>query len=77
MKLYHGTSEENANRILLEGFRKPPEKDKGLHFTTNIEQAKEYGDVVLECEIKDMEQVLFFDEEMIKTLKPKRVIGKD
>ena len=76
MKLYHGTSEKNAKQILLEGFKKPPGRDKGIHFTTNFEDAKEYGEVILVCEIKDMEQVFFFDEELIKTLKPKKIWGR-
>jgi len=71
MKIYHGTSKENADSILSEGFRRPEGVYKGICFVTDIELAKEYGDVVLECEIKEMERILFFEDEIIKKLKPK------
>ena len=57
MKLYHGTSRENAKRILMRGFKLSKTSNdffygRGLYFKPTVEGAKMYGDVVLEVEIK-------------------------
>ena len=83
MKLYHGTSEENANNILDVGFRMP-----GIVFLdTTIEGAKEHGDIILEVEAKDEDvdrtrknlgllkkntNIYFIDRKVIESFKIRR-----
>jgi hypothetical protein len=58
MKFYHGTSKENWNKILKEGvlFGRLPNPNakynpsRCTYLATDIEEAKCYGDIVLEVE---------------------------
>lgn len=56
MKFYHGTSIENWNEIQKEGilfgrrFWGKKEVDRCTYLATNVEEAKCYGDIVLEVE---------------------------
>ena len=52
MIFYHGTTEENWNKIqnegVLYGIREAP--SRVTYLTDTIEEAKQYGDVILEVE---------------------------
>lgn len=52
MKLYHGTTKKNAERILRDGFDIKPSKEMmiglGVYLTSSKRKAKHYGDTVIE-----------------------------
>ena len=53
MKFYHGTSEDNWNKIqeegVLFGIRKLA-KSRVTYLTTDIDEAKQYGEIILQVE---------------------------
>ena len=56
IKVYHGTTEEAAERIAAEGFRLPREsgewfEGRGVYFSSDPDRARVHGPVVLETEI--------------------------
>ena len=58
MKFYHGTSEDNWNKIqeegVLFGVRKFA-KSRCTYLTTDISEAKQYGEVILQVEYDPLE----------------------
>ena len=79
MKLYHGTSRQNAKKIIGKGFRIPSESSeffygRGLYLKPTSEGAKMYGETVLEvkvdakpCKVSKME-----GRNLIMILAPKK-----
>ena len=71
MKLYHGTTETNANCIEEEGFLGSElseftdgfshVEDGVVFMADNIEEAREYGEVVLEIHLEGVEAHAFTD----------------
>mmetsp|Transcript_15344 Transcript_15344/g.1371 ORF Transcript_15344/g.1371 Transcript_15344/m.1371 type:complete len:108 (+) Transcript_15344:52-375(+) len=51
--LYHGTSKENARKILRDGFKVGKSNylllGEGIYFTKHLEKSKSYGDTILVC----------------------------
>lgn len=50
MEFYHGTSEQTWSDIQIDGVlfgKRPNAKSRCTYLTTDIEEAKQYGDVVL------------------------------
>lgn len=74
MKLYHGTSENNAQKILQNGFDLPMKSPefflgRGVYFSHTPEKARTYGLVVLEtdlnisvCRVSHMEGIGIFPQ---------------
>ena len=53
MKFYHGTSEDNWNKIQEEGIlfgKRELAKSRCTYLTTNINEAKQYGEVLLQVD---------------------------
>lgn len=69
MKAYHGTTKENKESILKDGFRIdiPPRKGRmhgdAIYLTTRKKWAKEFGDSIVEVEINDDYLEYFYDGE--------------
>ena len=67
MKLYHGTTEEYAERILESGFMVKTGRSwgmgSGVYLTPDLECAKKYGETILEVDIKEdvLEEILDLD----------------
>ncbi len=78
MKMYHGTTAEAAEAIESEGFYgsdvseftsgNAADRDGVVYFTDSIEEAKGYGDVVIEVELLNAEPV-FFQESPVSDAK--------
>jgi len=65
MIVYHGTTKENSNRIKKEGFcihkcgtNWGNTYGKGIYFTKKIEDAQQYGDSIIICDIEYKPYVL-------------------
>ena len=67
MKLYHGTTEEYAGRILESGFMVKTSGSwmlgSGVYLTPDLECAKRYGETILEVDIEEdiLEEILDLD----------------
>lgn len=58
MKFYHGTSEDNWNKIQEEGVLfgvREFAKSRATYLTTDINEAKQYGRVILQVEYNPLE----------------------
>lgn len=71
MRLYHGTSQRNANSIEAEGFLGSElseltdgfshVEDGVVFLTEDVEEAKEYGEAVIEVHLEGIESHPFSD----------------